>query len=532
MKKRPRKFASIIAGAMALCLLLSACGGSPDTGNTDQPQSSGSPSAEDRVLTIGLAADPQTMDPQALLSTATTCVVESMYSKLLTRDDDMNIVNDLVTEYSIVDDTTWTFTIRDDAVFHNGDPVTSADVKYSIERAATDETLMEYTHWKNVESVEIIDEYNFNIKTWEPYPALEALLSKSGGEILPKDYIEEVGMDGFLKAPIGSGPYKFVSYSADQEIVMEPNTDYYGELNDDWDQVVFRVIPESSTRVGELLAGGVDIINNVSPNEWERINSNEGTSVLLGEGTRVYMLGMKCSEGNETADVRVRQAIDYAIDDSVIAEAVLDGAGVPTLTRVAPGVVGQDESLYGKYNFDVEKANQLLDEAGYPRGEDGIRFTLGLEASNGRYLMDGDVAQTIASMLEENVGIKVDLQLYDSTTYVNILSPREFKDAALYCFGDNFFDGIYAIACYTPDFSMGETDYNNERVNELYSSAMANMDLEERVAQIEEAQQIAAEEVPYANIVNLKSAYGVRDGINFTGRLDEVFNLNTITRAE
>ena len=165
---------------------------------------------------------------------------------------------------------------------------------------------------------------------------------------------------------------------------MEPNLDYYDTVNTTWDKVVFRVLPESSTRVGELLAGGVDIVNNVNPNEWDRINSNDGTSVLLGEGTRVYMLGMKCSEGNETADVRVRQAIDYAIVDSVIADAVLDGASVPTLTRVANGVVGQDTSLYGKYNFDVDKANQLLDEAGYPRGEDGIRFTLGLEGSNGR----------------------------------------------------------------------------------------------------------------------------------------------------
>ena len=531
MKKR---LAMLLAGVMSLSLLLSACGGTPAaSGQPQQPDASGAAQTEeDRVLTIGLAADPQTMDPQALLSTATTAVVANLYSKLLTRDDDMNIVPDLVTEYSIVDDTTWTFTLREDAVFHNGDPVTSADVKFSIERAATDETLMEYPHWKNVESVEIIDDYHFNIKTWEPYPALEALLSKSGGDILPKDYIEEVGMDGFLEAPVGSGPYQFVSYTKGQEVVLEPNPSYYGEVNDDWDQVVFRVIPESSTRVGELLAGGVDIINNVSPNEWDRINSNEGTSVLLGESTRVYMLGMKCSEGNETADIRVRQAIDYAIDDATIAEAILDGAAVPTLTRVANGVVGQDASLYGQYNFDVDKANQLLDEAGYPRGEDGIRFTLGLEGSNGRYTLDADVCQAIAAMLEENVGIKVDLQLYDSTTYVNILSPREFKDAALYCFGDNFFDGIYAIACYTPDFSMGETDYNNERMNELYTSAMANMNLEERVAQIEEAQQIAAEEVPYSNIVNLKSAYGVRDGINFTGRLDEVFNLNTITRAE
>ena len=446
-----KKLSMLLAGTMALSILLTSCG-SPSQGSAQSSGSgSGAQAVEDRTLTIGLAADPQTMDPQALLSTATTCVVANMYSKLLRRDDDMNIVKDLVTEYSIVDDTTWTFTIRDDVVFHNGDPLTSADVKYSIERAAKDETLMEYPHWKNIESVEIIDDYHFNIKTWEPYPALEALLSKSGGDILPKNYIEEVGMDGFLKAPVGSGAYRFVSYTKDQEVVMEPNPDYYGELNDDWDQVVFRVIPEASTRVGELLAGGV---------------------------------------------------------------------------------VGQDADLYGKYNFDVEKANKLLDEAGYPRGEDGIRFTLGLEGPNGRYTMDSDVCQAVASMLMENVGIQVDLQLYDSTTYVNILSPREFKDAAMYCFGDNFFDGIYAIACYTPDFSMGETDYNNPRMNELYSSAMANMNLEERVAQIEEAQQIAAEEVPYSNLVNLKSAYGVRDGINFVGRLDEVFNLNTITRAE
>ena len=533
MKKSLKR---VFAVAIAASMLLAACGSSAEKESENTSAAGTEAAAEestdkgDKTLTIGLAADPQTMDPQALLSTATTTVVNNLYSKLLVRDDDMNIVKDLVTDYSIVDDTTWTFTIRNDVKFHNGDPLTSADVKYSIERAATDETLMEYPHWKNVKSVDIIDDYNFNITTWEPYPALEALLSKSGGDILPKAYIDEVGIDGFLKAPVGSGPYKFVSYTKDQEVVLEPNEDYYGTKNDSWDKVVFRVIPEASTRVGELLAGGVDIINNVSPNEWDRINGNDGTEILLGEGTRVYMLGMKCSEGHATSDVRVRQAIDYAIDDKMIADAVLDGAAVPTLTRVANGVVGQDKELYGKYNFDVDKANQLLDEAGYPRGEDGIRFTLGFEAPSGRYMLDADVAQTIAAMLEENVGIKVDLQLYDSTTYVNILSPRKFKDAALYCFGDNFFDGIYAIACYTPDFSMGETDYDNARMNELYASAMANMNLEERVAQIEEAQQIAAEDVPYANIVNLKTAYGVSDNINFKGRLDEVFNLSTITR--
>ena len=143
-----KKLSMLLAGTMALSILLTSCG-SPSQGSAQSSGSgSGAQAVEDRTLTIGLAADPQTMDPQALLSTATTCVVANMYSKLLRRDDDMNIVKDLVTEYSIVDDTTWTFTIRDDVVFHNGDPLTSADVKYSIERAAKDGTLMEYPHWK------------------------------------------------------------------------------------------------------------------------------------------------------------------------------------------------------------------------------------------------------------------------------------------------------------------------------------------------------------------------------------------------
>ena len=176
-----KKLTALLAGIMALTMLLTACGGSSKSGSDNSADNSGD-AAESRTLTIGLAADPQTMDPQALLSGATTAVVCNLYSKLLKRDDNMNIVKDLVTDYSIVDDTTWTFTLREDAKFHNGDPLTSADVKFSIERAAKDDTLMEYPHWKNVESVEIIDDYHFNIKTWEPYPALEALLSKSGGK--------------------------------------------------------------------------------------------------------------------------------------------------------------------------------------------------------------------------------------------------------------------------------------------------------------------------------------------------------------
>lgn len=168
---------------------------------------------------------------------------------------------------------------------------------------------------------------------------------------------------------------------------------YYGEQNPDWEEVIFRVVPESSTRVGELIAGNVDAVNMVIPTEWERVNGNEGTAVVNGPSTRVYQLALKTDKG-PTADLRVRQAIDLAIDDQTIVDTILQGAGTPMLTRVPSGVNGCNEDLVGKYNYDPERAKELLAEAGYPDG-----FSMKIEAPTGRYTMDAEISQAIVAML-------------------------------------------------------------------------------------------------------------------------------------
>src|SRR5690606_28231170 len=146
--------------------------------------------------------------------------------------------------------------------------------------------------------------------------------------IIPKQYIEEVGMDEFIKNPIGSGPYKYVEWVRDDRVVMEPYEDYFNGTPK-WKKVTVRAIPESSTRVGELLTGGVDLITDVPPNEWSRLDSEGSVELIKGETTRVNLLMVRTTEGSVTADPKVREAIDLAIDEQAIVDSLFQGNAVP-----------------------------------------------------------------------------------------------------------------------------------------------------------------------------------------------------------
>ena len=221
--------------ALLLCLvmvvgLLAGCGGGSTATPTPSGDATPTPAGDEpKVLTIGISSDMQTLDPQAHAQTVTDNIFHMISLRLFDRADDMSIVPWLVTEYEIENDTTWKMTIRDDAVFSNGDPLTSADVKFTLERAATDESLVENNFWKGIESVEIVDDYNFKIHTFDPKPDLLSLLAKSGGDIMPSKYIEEVGMEEYIKNPIMAGQYKLKEWIPADHFTLVPNETYYGE---------------------------------------------------------------------------------------------------------------------------------------------------------------------------------------------------------------------------------------------------------------------------------------------------------------
>ncbi|MFD2044607.1 ABC transporter substrate-binding protein [Ornithinibacillus salinisoli] len=503
----------------ALVFFLAACSGESGEVGTENGTENGS--VTDGNLVIAQSADITTLDPQDSLSTNGERIFRNMYNRLFARNQDMEIVPEIVESYENVDEETWHFNLVEGITFHNGEELTAEDVKFSLERVMTDQGLKEYPYFTQLAEVNVLDTYTVEIVTDGPMPTIQHVLAKSGADILPKEYVEEVGMDGFVENPIGSGPYQFVSWDVDSEVVLEKFEDYYGEPGI-WDTVTVRAISESSTRVGELLTGGVQLITDVTPNEWDRVNDNEGTSLVQGETTRVMLLMNRLTEGFATSDERVREAIDLAIDQQAIVDSVLRGSGVPVRSRVPEGVFGTNPDLYDTYVHDKERAKELLAEAGY---EDGLEITL--TAPRGRYPLDGEVAELIAVMLGE-VGIEVNLELLESGTFIDVYSENENEELIMIGLADGLLDASYSLVHYTIDRAAGQTDYNNPDVDQLFQDASRNLDEESRLEQFKEIQQVVAEERPHTFLYQDKVNYGVSDSILFEPRLDEALYFDHI----
>ena len=528
MKKNIRNALALCLAVLMMATMLAGCSGgasSSTPASASASAASGTSSNDSTTLTLAINADILTTDPQALNNGTTTSVLYNVFSNLVKYDDAGEIVMDLAESYELLEDqVTWEFKIREDAVFHDGTPVTAEDVAWSLTRVMTDESSSDYMNFSPLAEAVAVDDYTVHVVSKDPYPIMLQLLCKGGAAVLPKAYFEENGEEAWLANPIGSGPYQLTEYVKDDHVTLVPFADYYGEQNPDWEEVIFRVVPESSTRVGELIAGNVDAVNMVIPTEWERVNGNEGTAVVNGPSTRVYQLALKTDKG-PTADLRVRQAIDLAIDDKTIVDTILQGAGTPMLTRIPSGVNGCNEDLVGKYNYDPERAKELLAEAGYPDG-----FSMKIEAPTGRYTMDAEISQAIVAMLSQ-VGITVDLQLLESSAYSNVFSAHSAEDGFMTCFGLGFFDASYGMIGYFGVNTSGESNWNNQEYIDMYYEAEFNMNEEERTQLFQEMQQMVADEVPYAIICQIDNSYGVKDSITMTPRLDDVWNLSTIRKV-
>lgn len=527
MKKR---ILALILASLTVLSLLTGCNSSEPAPSTETEDPGSTSTAEEaKVLTIGISSDILTLDPQAHAQTVTDNMFQMISVRLFRRSNEMELVPDIVTEYEIVDDTTWKMSIRDDVVFSNGDPLTADDVKFTIEREATDSSLVEYNFWKGIESVEIIDDYSFYIHTYEAKPDLLSLLAKSGGDIMPSKYIEEVGMDEYIKDPIMAGQYKLKEWIPNDHFTLVRNENYYGEAGI-WDEIVFRSIPESSTRVSELLTGGIDIIDNVPPNEWERINSSDSVHMVTGDTSKILLLNIRCTEGTVTSDPRIREAIELAIDKDQICDELLQGAGTPTRTRVGSGVTGFNWDLFGSENanlYNPERAKELLAEAGYPNGGCPITYT----AANGKSLMDSEIAQMCTAMLTA-VGFDVNLQIVDGSVLSDIWSSKTNEEVIQIALSDSQYDAAYPLIHYgDKDRVAGLTDYDSKECQALYQAALVNMDLEERAEQMKEIQAIAAEDRPHVCLTQLKALFGVSNKVNFTPRMDDFYIPNEITPA-
>lgn len=535
MEKRRRYLKMAGPALLTSLLLLGACSGQNSGNNAGSKPSesvgtnSGNATAQPGAgtgngdtLVIALSQDVDTLDTHGTTSVATESVMVNLQSYLLKRDDAGTLHPHLAESYEAVNDTTWSFALKDNILFHNGDPLTAEDVKFSLERVALDNKLVQHSNFKTIKEVKIIDPLHFEIVTDGPDPALPYRLAREAAGIFPKTYIEENGWDVFQQHPVGSGPYEFVDWLKGDRMTLKKFDGYFAGDVSEWDTVVFRTIIETSTRVAELLTGGVQVANSIPPIDFDRVNNNEGTSVVKSDTTSVRMLYVNQNEGFKTSDPRVVQAIDYAIDNQVLSDIFANGEGKPTRTRPVPGTFGFEESLHNTYRYDQERARELLSEAGY---DNNLEITL--TSSQGRSYADSDTAQVIAGMLEE-VGIKVNLQLLEASNYVTTRTNGDNKELLFTGWNNTLFDASHALGHFHSTYHPKAFGYSNPRVDELLDLAAVNMNPEERAAQYKEVQQIVAEEMPYIYLYQDVNFMGVSDEVKYMPRIDQMFYVEEI----
>jgi peptide/nickel transport system substrate-binding protein len=427
-----------------------------------------------------------------------------MFDGLVTRTRDGQVVLEIAESYRWVDDKTLEFVIRQGITFHNGEPLSADDVQFTFERIIA-ENGIEYPEPHTsprqglvgpLESVAAVDEYTVHFNFTSPWPvALQMFVHQ---HIIPHDYFVEVGNEGFVGAPVGCGPFKFVSAKLDEEIVLERFDGYYGGSPDLppvgpalVESVVFRVLPDAAERVEALQARQVDIIQSVPSYLIPILEADPNVMVESAPGTRPFWMEMNVHEP-PFDDARVRQAMNYAIDVDLIVSAFLGGRGTVIPGPLSPFNQMADHSLQ-PYGYDQARAVELLVEAGYTAQD--ISFVIDCRESDQQY------AEAVATQLRE-FGMDVSVQVGDYTELKPLLLAGE-RVAFVGGWGDSAFDpvGHFEAKWHTwvdgTSYGRGNfSTYSNPRVDELIQAGEVELDPEQRQQIYYEAQQIVYQEAP------------------------------------
>lgn len=434
-----------------------------DTSTKPDTSSDGTPTTGDSVV-LGMTQDLVSLDPHETTDAGTRSVVFNMYEGLVKATSDGDLTPAVASSYVISEDATcYTFTLRDGILFSDGTAVTVEDIQYSIERYAQiqGETSSFATA---VDSVVIDDENTVSIYLTEANSEFLAQLTVA---IIPASNDDPAGN------PIGTGPFKYVSYSVGQNLILERNEYYWGDAAY-LDQVEFKFIADTETAFTQLLAGTIDILNYLTTSQVQTLETQYSDQFNVVEGSmhlvHALFLNNDCEPLN---NVLVRQALCYAIDRDEINNFLFGGASEIIGSHMIPALTTwYEESTADMYTYDVEKAKELLAEAGYA---DGFDLTITVPSSYSQHV---DTAQIIASQLEA-VGINVTIQEVEWSSWLSdVYRNRDYQATVISFDGD--LNPSDWLARYKSDASNNFFNYSSEEYDALLEQALAAIDTDEK----------------------------------------------------
>ncbi|MCK5310746.1 MAG: ABC transporter substrate-binding protein [Desulfobacteraceae bacterium] len=476
--------------------------------------------ASSKTLKVGLAADPVSLDPHVQLSGGMLQLSHWVFDPLVRWTQDGDIEPRLATKWERIDELTMRFFLRQGVKFHSGNTFSAKDVKWSFERMA-----------KSVDfkglldpfvGVTIVDDYTIDVKTKKPYALLlnmatyffamdSEFYTGTDANGQPKDACVKTTHTFANGNESGTGVFVIESYEQGVKTIMTRFRHYWDtKSKGNVDTFILTPIKEPATRVAALLSGDVDVIDQVPPQDYARVDSDKRTQLVTINGGRIITFQMNPNRVEAFKDARVRNAVVYAINNAGIVKKIMKGTVETAAQQSPPGYQGYKKSL--KPRFNLKKAKALMAEAGYADG-----FEITMMAPNNRYVNDAKIAEATAQMLAK-IGIKVNLKTMPKAQYWDQFDARAADMMMIGWHSDTEDSGNFSeflVMCFDKETGMGQynSGYCNKKIDELTIAAQSEIDLKKRAAILQEIEQILYDDAAFVPYHWQNHAYGAQKNV-------------------
>ena len=444
---------------------------------------------------------PANLDPRVGTDVYSQYLDALLFDSLLDHDAQMNIVPDLAESWEARDPLTYVFHLRSSEKFHDGRPLTSADVKFTFDSILDGSVKTpKRGAFRMVTAIEAPNDSTVVFHLREPYASFLWNLTRPGVGIVPRGSGPEIAQH-----PVGTGPYRFVSSATDQEIVMKRSPDYFkfaseaADHRGDVERIRFRIVPDAIVRALELRKGSADVaVNSLSPDMVVTLAKERGIVANEEPGTTIAYIGFNL-EDPILAHREVRQALAYATDRATLIKYLLRGQARAATSLLPPNHWAYNPAVK-QYDFDPARAEQLLDAAGYPRRKDGVRFRIEFKTST------EEASRLLSEAIADEwkrVGVAVELRPLEFATFYADLQRGSFQVSTQRWVGGNNDPDIFELVFSskrTPPNGSNRGRYRNPKLDALLDQARVEMDREKRKVILWEIQKIVAEDEPYVNL--------------------------------
>ena len=491
MKKNARKLAVILSLALAAGAL-AGCGKSEDT--------------KKDTLTVAFRNEPANMDPTGSSSLTAFCIQFQNFDRLVINNGDGTFSPSLAKEWEQIDPLTYRFYLQEGVKFHDGSEMTAEDVVYTIARAEKSSFSSSFFGYFNGEACQAVDDYTVDIVTYEPFAPFLTYLSSSRGSIVPKAYIEEVGDEAFGRNPVGTGAYKFDSWTSGDNITMVKNEDYWNkDKNVACNKIINRFVTDTSARAIEIESGSVDVSLHVAGNDAARLETTDGVTTQIGPSYSTTYLRFDIVNNDTFADVNIRKALRAAIDMKTIVETVWGNGGEFAQSYYSPVLLGWKDVCSNDY--DEEAAKQYLAEAVANGFDTSKTYTIYCNGDS----LETNAIQAFMSQWKKVLGLNFEMNIMDNATLTSKLNEGTGEIP--------FVVSSTNAAAGDPDHGLfvykgtSCTTHNDPALFNLISEAAAEFDVEKRITLYGQVQDMLHDGCYTIPIVNTNAIYGLNAAV-------------------